>query len=68
MLATDAQSFGVVDEVVPEPHGGAHRDPATAANGLRDSLRRALATLDALSPAGLVDARYAKFRAMGVLG
>jgi len=68
MLATDAQSFGVVDEVVPEPHGGAHRDPETAANGLRDSLRRALATLDALSPAGLVDARYAKFRAMGVLG
>ncbi len=68
MLATDAQSFGVVDEVVPEPHGGAHRDPEAASKGLRDSLRRALATLDGLSPAGLVDARYAKFRAMGVLG
>ena len=68
MLATDAQSFGVVDEVVPEPRGGAHRDPATAANGLRDSLRRALASLDGLSPSALVEARYAKFRAMGVLG
>jgi acetyl-CoA carboxylase carboxyl transferase subunit alpha len=68
MLATDAQFLGAVDDVIPEPRGGAHRDPEAAVNGLRLSLRRALAALDGLSPAGLVDARYAKFRGMGVLG
>jgi acetyl-CoA carboxylase carboxyl transferase subunit alpha len=68
MLATDAQFLGAVDDVIPEPRGGAHRDPEAAANGLRVALRRALAALDGLSSAGLVDARYAKFRGMGVLG
>jgi acetyl-CoA carboxylase carboxyl transferase subunit alpha len=67
LLATDALSLGVVDEVVREPTGGAHRDPDAAADALRGRLRAALADLDALSPAALVDRRYERFRKLGVV-
>jgi acetyl-CoA carboxylase carboxyl transferase subunit alpha len=67
LLATNALELGVVDDVVDEPVGGAHRDPDEAARKLGESLRRHLAELGRLDGEALVDQRYAKFRAMGVI-
>jgi acetyl-CoA carboxylase carboxyl transferase subunit alpha len=58
--------LGVVDAVVPEPQGGAHRDYDQAATLLAEALERALAEVERTPPAELVRRRRAKFRAMGV--
>jgi acetyl-CoA carboxylase carboxyl transferase subunit alpha len=56
---------GLVDEIVPEPLGAAHRDPGTAADALKDALLRTLGELEALSTNELLAARYARLRAYG---
>ncbi|WP_394363335.1 carboxyltransferase subunit alpha [Amycolatopsis sp. SB7-3] len=58
-------SLGVVDGVVPEPPGGAHRDPAAASVFVRDAVIRALRELHGRDGADLVMARRAKFRRFG---
>ncbi len=65
LLATDAHRLRIIDEVVKEPPGGAHRDPAQAAVILGEALRRHLAELSPLAPEALVEDRYRKFRAIG---
>ncbi|MGE0790225.1 MAG: acetyl-CoA carboxylase carboxyltransferase subunit alpha [Sandaracinaceae bacterium] len=65
LLATDALRLRVVDTVVGEPRGGAHRDYDDAAQSLRTALTIELAALDKKSDEALVSERYAKFRAMG---
>jgi acetyl-CoA carboxylase carboxyl transferase subunit alpha len=65
LTAEDLQSFGLIDGIVPEPPGGAHENPAMAAENLRMALRRSLADLSAVDPDRLVTHRYAKFRQMG---
>ncbi|GAB4216490.1 MAG: acetyl-CoA carboxylase carboxyl transferase subunit alpha [Sandaracinaceae bacterium] len=70
LLAADAMRLGIVDTIVPEPVGGAHRDPDEAARRLGEVLRRQLFELEQLASTGrgaqsLIDQRYAKFRAMG---
>lgn len=67
LTAGDLLELGVVDEVVPEPLGGAHVDPAAAASILADVLERTLRELDKLSPEELVGRRYARFRRLGVV-
>jgi acetyl-CoA carboxylase carboxyl transferase subunit alpha len=57
--------LGAVDEVVPEPLGGAHRDPARAADALKQALVAALARLRTIPRDELVAARYRKLRAIG---
>ena len=59
---------GLIDEIVPEPPGGAHADHDAAAALLGERLRRALRALSELSPADRLEARYRKFRNMGNLG
>ncbi|HQR29883.1 MAG TPA: acetyl-CoA carboxylase carboxyltransferase subunit alpha [Anaeromyxobacteraceae bacterium] len=66
LTAKDLAGFGIVDEVVKEPPGGAHRDPRLAAENLAGAIRRQLADLRQLTPEQLVRQRYQKFRAMGV--
>jgi len=66
LTAKDLAGFGIIDEVVKEAPGGAHRDPAFTAENLRQALRRHLAELRKLTPEQLVKQRYQKFRAMGV--
>lgn len=56
----------LIDEIVPEPKGGAHTDTAAAAENLKAVLLRNLAELKALPAEQLMSARYDKFRAMGV--
>jgi len=58
--------LGVIDEVVKEPLGGAHRDFETVADELGHAIDRALRRLSKLTPKKLTDRRYQKFRAMGV--
>lgn len=66
LLATDVVKLGVVDEVIAEPRGGAHREPDEAARQLAATLKRHLGELEGLDPQALIDDRYEKFRAMGV--
>ena len=65
MTARDAFEFGVVDELIDEAPGGAHRDPALTAENVRAALRRQLAALSQLTPEQLVEDRYQKFRKLG---
>jgi acetyl-CoA carboxylase carboxyl transferase subunit alpha len=65
MTATDLQRLGIVDEIVPEAAGGAHRDHDGTARGLGDVIRRHLAELMLLSPETLRAQRYDKFRRIG---
>lgn len=64
--ADHLRRLGVVDEVIAEPTGGAHNDPAAAAESLREALRRHLGDLGGLSAGQLVEQRYARFRHLGV--
>ena len=65
MTATDLVRLGVVDEVVAEAPGGAHRDHDMSAKMLGDALRRHLAELYYMTPDELRADRYKKFRHMG---
>jgi len=66
LTAGDLERLGIVDEVVPEPMGGAHRDADKAAALLGEALRKHLAEFDGLSSDELRIQRYEKFRSMGV--
>jgi acetyl-CoA carboxylase carboxyl transferase subunit alpha len=63
--APDLVRLGVVDGIVPEPVGGAHRDWDAAAGHLRAALREQLAALADRPPDDLVNERYEKFRRLG---
>ena len=62
ITATDLQELGVIDGIVPEPEGGAHRDHEAAANLLDASLQKHFAELKKITPARLLLSRYDKFR------
>jgi acetyl-CoA carboxylase carboxyl transferase subunit alpha len=62
ITATDLKELDVIDDIVPEPEGGAHRDHEAAANLLDASLQRHYAELKKIPPAQLVVSRYNKFR------
>jgi acetyl-CoA carboxylase carboxyl transferase subunit alpha len=64
ITASDLIQLGVVDDVVPEPEGGAHRDHEAAASLLDASLQKHYAELKKIPPAELVASRYNKFRTM----
>jgi len=66
ITAPDLLKLGVIDGVIPEPLGGAHRSWEAAAAEVRRALRDALAALRLLAPDELVQQRYSKFRRMGV--
>ena len=63
--AANLKELGVVDEVIPEPLGGAHNDPAAAAASLKDAFTRHLAALVDQPVNELLDARYDRYRALG---
>jgi acetyl-CoA carboxylase carboxyl transferase subunit alpha len=67
VTAQDLKSLGIIDTIVAEPMGGAHRAPATAIAALGDALERALQDLATLSPDALRKDRRAKFLKMGRL-
>ncbi|MCS7264628.1 MAG: acetyl-CoA carboxylase carboxyltransferase subunit alpha [Armatimonadetes bacterium] len=66
LTAQDALQLGVIDEIIPEPLGGAHRNPLETALTVKEALLRHLDELKRMSPQELRKHRYQKFRAMGV--
>ena len=68
ITASDLAALGLVDEIVPEPAGGAHTEPETLFRSLDAIIEAQLRELSALSGEALTAARYEKFRRMGRLG
>jgi acetyl-CoA carboxylase carboxyl transferase subunit alpha len=68
LTAPDLLGFGVIDEIVPEPTGGAHTNHELSATLLDSALERALTSVSAMASEARLDARYQKFRAMGNVG
>jgi acetyl-CoA carboxylase carboxyl transferase subunit alpha len=66
ITATDLKNLGIIDEILPEPVGGAHADPLKTTEILKQALLRHLDELDRMSNAQRQDLRYQKFRAMGI--
>jgi len=65
LTAEDLHALGVVDEVLPEPFGGAHRDPDATFATVREALQRHLQALRTVPIEVLLDRRYEKYRRMG---
>jgi acetyl-CoA carboxylase carboxyl transferase subunit alpha len=68
LTAPDLLNFGIVDEIVTEPVGGAHTNHELATSLLDAALERALAGVTAMGTAARLEARYRKFRQMGNIG
>jgi acetyl-CoA carboxylase carboxyl transferase subunit alpha len=62
ITAQELQNMGLIDEIVPEPVGGAHRNPAAVATSVGAAVAAALDTLDRLSVEDLMEQRYSKYR------
>src|SRR6266568_4823543 len=65
LTAQDLLKLKVVDEIVPEPQGGAHRDYDSVTANLGKALRQALHQISQVPVADLLERRYKKFRALG---
>ncbi|HRZ40199.1 MAG TPA: acetyl-CoA carboxylase carboxyl transferase subunit alpha, partial [Candidatus Omnitrophota bacterium] len=65
LTAENLLDFGIIDGIIPEPLGGAHRDPEAVAKELRKAILKELTVLSALSAEQIVEQRYQKFRKMG---
>jgi acetyl-CoA carboxylase carboxyl transferase subunit alpha len=67
MTATDLLELGVIDDIIPEPLGGAHRDPKTVFDRVAKALTNRLFELSELSPQELLAQREQKYRKMGAV-
>ena len=65
ITAADLQALGVVDRIVAEPLGGAHRDPEAAVGALKGAIAEELDGCSSLGPSELLAQRRAKFLAIG---
>ena len=65
ITSKDLLGLGIVDEIIPEPPGGAHVAPATTFESIDRVILRHLEALETLSPHERLQRRYDKFRAMG---
>lgn len=68
LTAGELLKLGIVDEIIPEQLGGAHRQPEEMAKVLKDAIKRNLKELLTKSKEDLLKSRYEKFRRMGVIG
>jgi len=66
ITAPDLLELGVIDGIIPEPRGGAHRDPEATARSVGDTVAKALGELEKRTPEQLLEGRYRKFRSLGV--
>jgi acetyl-CoA carboxylase carboxyl transferase subunit alpha len=67
LTSRDLIKLGVIDNIVPEPLGGAHRDPHTAAHNLEQFVAKTLRDLKRCKMENLLERRYEKFRNLGVV-
>jgi acetyl-CoA carboxylase carboxyl transferase subunit alpha len=68
LTAPDLLRLGIIDEIVPEPVGGAHTNPSAAATLFDAALSQALTRVRAMTSAARLEGRYQKFREMGRQG
>ena len=68
LTSRDLERLGVVDEIVPEPLGGAHRAPDEMVAGLRERVLEAFELVDGFDTEQLLARRYERIRAYGSLG
>jgi acetyl-CoA carboxylase carboxyl transferase subunit alpha len=66
LTAQDLAEHGVIDEIIPEPIGGAHRDPEQASQYVKEALLRHLAELEGVPSEKLIEQRIEKYARMGV--
>jgi acetyl-CoA carboxylase carboxyl transferase subunit alpha len=66
MTSSDLKNLGILDQILPEPVGGAHSDPLAAAATLKDAFLENLETLTQMSASQRRELRYQKFRSIGV--
>lgn len=66
LTSTDMKSYGLVDEVIPEPYNGAHRSQEEMFNTVKSHIKNYLSELEALSPETRINQRIEKFSKMGV--
>jgi acetyl-CoA carboxylase carboxyl transferase subunit alpha len=65
LTAEDLLKMNIIDEIIPEPLGGAHRDPEKTAKVLKETIKKNLKDLKMQSKEKLLEARYQKFRSIG---
>src|SRR6056300_880099 len=65
LSADDLLDIGIIDELIPEPMGGAHHDHVGSANNLKSTVNKHLLELDGIPKPDLLDQRYEKFRKFG---
>jgi acetyl-CoA carboxylase carboxyl transferase subunit alpha len=68
LIPEDLKRFGLIDEIIPEPDGGAHNDHVSIARRVGAVIAGQLAELSDTKPDKLLELRYDKFRSMGVFG
>jgi acetyl-CoA carboxylase carboxyl transferase subunit alpha len=66
--APDLLKLDIIDQIVREPLGGAHRDPEAAARSVRRAIRKHLTELMQMTPQQLVQQRYERYRHIGLYG
>ncbi|OGX45277.1 MAG: acetyl-CoA carboxylase carboxyltransferase subunit alpha [Omnitrophica WOR_2 bacterium RIFCSPLOWO2_12_FULL_51_8] len=67
LTAPDLLKMGIIDEIIPEPLGGAHRNPQEAAQNIKAAILKNLKELKGLSKDELLKLRYKKFRSIGAV-
>jgi acetyl-CoA carboxylase carboxyl transferase subunit alpha len=65
LTSADLRRFGIIDEIVDEPLGGAHRDPTTIVATVLGEVASAVERLARMTPQELKEARYRKYRQIG---
>jgi len=68
LTGPDLLKMGIIDEVIPEPLGGAHREPAKIARNVKEAIIRNFKELESLDKDELLKLRYEKFRGIGITG
>lgn len=67
LTAQDLKELKIIDDIIPEPLGGAHRDPEDVARRLKEYILKSVEALQTKSPSKLIDDRYKKIRRIGGL-
>ena len=65
LTAQDLLEIGLIDGIIPEPRGGAHRDPEKTAANIKKSIMKNLDELTDMPPEELIKTRYEKYRRIG---
>ena len=66
VTSQDVMDLGIIDQIIPEPSGGAHNDPETTAASMKIEILKSFEELEKLNTEQLIEQRVKKYRVMGV--